>query len=59
MVIHRAKKRLTEDGLPINPLDWKEADWADLHYAIERAKKLISSRHATESAEPKPEGDKK
>lgn len=41
----KAKKRLTEDGLPVDALAWTEADWSDLFHAINRATKLIAARH--------------
>lgn len=38
-------KKLSKDGLPIDPKDWTQADWQDLHEAMERAKRTISKRH--------------
>ena len=44
-VVHRPVK-LDRDGIPIDARDWTEADWQDLHNAIERAKNAIRKRHA-------------
>ena len=43
------QKRLNRDGLPVEAKDWVEADWADLHYAMEKVKKNIAARHAEKS----------
>jgi len=38
-------KRLNRDGIPIDGRDWTEADWIDLHNAIESIKARIAARH--------------
>jgi hypothetical protein len=38
-------RRLNVDGLPIDAKDWTEADWRDLHEAIERVKRNVAARH--------------
>jgi hypothetical protein len=47
-------KRLSHDGLPIDSRDWTEADWQDLHEAIERVKRNVSQRHRTKEDENDP-----
>jgi hypothetical protein len=42
----KTPKRLSRDGLPINPRDWTRTDWQDLHEAMERAKNAIRRRHS-------------
>jgi hypothetical protein len=41
--------KLNRDGIPIDARDWTEADWQDLHNAIERAKNAIRKRHRASS----------
>lgn len=41
-----AKKRLTPEGLPRDARDWTEADWHDLHAALETVRRLVGLRHA-------------
>jgi hypothetical protein len=41
-------KKLSRDGLPVDPKEWTKADWQDLHEAMEKAKRLISKRHKPE-----------
>lgn len=47
--VPRPRPRLNRDGIPIDKNDWTKTDWADLHHAIEKAKKLIRKRHASDS----------
>lgn len=42
----RERRRLSDDGLPIDAKAWTEADWRDLHEAIETMKRKVSERHA-------------
>lgn len=44
----RERRRLSDDGLPIDAKAWTEADWRDLHEAIETMKRKVSERHARE-----------
>ena len=37
--------RLSRNGLPVDPKDWSQADWADLHDATECAKVAIKKRY--------------
>jgi hypothetical protein len=46
--IVRRPIKLTRDGIPVDRNDWTEADWQDLHVAMERAKNAIRKRHATD-----------
>ena len=44
---------LDKDGVPIDPLAWTEADWADLFYGMQAIKVRIAARHAiNETARP-------
>lgn len=45
-------KRLNPDGLPRDARDWTEADWRDLHRAMETVRRLIGERHAGRGAVP-------
>jgi Trm5-related predicted tRNA methylase len=38
-------KRFTADGLPRDAREWTEADWRDLHDAMERVKENVRKRH--------------
>lgn len=38
-------KKLNRDGLPVDARDWTEADWRELHEAIERIKRNVARRH--------------
>lgn len=57
----KEKRRLSPDGLPIDARDWTEADWQDLHEAIERVKRNVAARHKPkeESCSPKSSGKPK
>jgi hypothetical protein len=44
----RDRKRYTEDGLPRDAKDYTEADWRDIHEAIESVKAKIAARHRKE-----------
>ena len=44
----RTAGRLDENGLPRDAREWTEADWLDLHRAMETVKRLIAARHAGE-----------
>ena len=41
--------KLSRDGIPLDAKDWTEADWQDLHNAIEMAKDAIRKRHSASS----------
>lgn len=41
----KTKQQLNRDGLPIDARDWTEADWQDLHEAIEKVKRNVARRH--------------
>lgn len=43
--MRKGENKLNRDGLPIDARDWTEADWQDLHEAIERIKQRIAERH--------------
>jgi hypothetical protein len=42
----RERRRLSDDGLPIDAKAWTEADWRDLHRAMETVRWLVGHRHA-------------
>jgi hypothetical protein len=44
--------KLTRDGLPVDGIDWTAADWQDLHEAVEKVKRLVSSRHKPKDTAP-------
>lgn len=49
------RRKLSPDGLPIDPREWLAEDWSDLHEAIERIKKRIRDRHAKAAAFAEPD----
>lgn len=50
----RDTKRLSRDGLPVDARDWTEADWRDLHEAVEDVKRKVAQRHAEQMPKPGP-----
>lgn len=49
------RRKLSPDGLPIDPREWLAEDWRDLHEAIERIKKRVGERHAKVAAPAEPD----
>lgn len=43
--------KLSPSGVPVDPRDWTEADWADLHYGLAAIQARIAARHEARRAE--------
>lgn len=39
-------RKVSDDGLPVDGREWTEADWRDLHEAMESVKRKFKARHA-------------
>ena len=39
------ERKYTRDGLPRDATEWTEADWRDLHEAVESVKAKVAARH--------------
>lgn len=48
----RHDNRWTGCGLPRDAKEWTEADWRDLHEAIETIKQQVAKRHTKERNQP-------
>jgi len=48
----RGSGRYTADGLPTDARGWTEADWRDLHAAMETVRRLVGERHAGQGSAP-------
>ncbi len=47
----RERRRRSPDGLPIDAKEWTEADWRDLHEAMETVKRKVKARHVKDENE--------
>lgn len=47
----RERRRRSPDGLPIDAKEWTEADWRDLHEAMETVKRKVKARHGKDEDE--------
>lgn len=48
----KQKRQWTHEGIPVDARDWTEADWRDLHEAMEKVLRRIRDRHKPKDLPP-------